>query len=171
MGNQPKIKYFNFHFLLIYIIILFHNSVSKNIKRSLIKNASEIKIKFESIGMNKYLSDDYSKNKIKSVSISHEKETIYFENKLTCDINDDGKTIILIFDESINTCENMFKGLNNIIEVDLSHFDSPKVQSMAHMFNGCNKLAKITFGKMDTSKIEKIEYFLWMFKIKITCSI
>ena len=147
MGNQPNIKYYIFHLLLInIIIILFHNSVSKNIKRSLINIAREIKIKFSSKGINKYLSDNYFNKKFKPSSISHKKVTVCTEKiSNTCVINDDEKTIILKFDKSINTCENMFKDLDNIIEVDLSDFDGSKVNNMAHMFNGCTGLEKITF--------------------------
>ena len=163
MGNQPNIKYYIFHLLLInIIIILFHNSVSKNIKRSLINNAREIKIKFSSKGINKYLSDNYFNKKFKPSSISHKKVTVCTEKlSNTCVINDDEKTIILKFDKSINTCEKMFKDLDNIIEVDLSDFDGSKVNNMAHTFNGCTGLEKITFGEMDTSQVQNMEYLFY----------
>ena len=54
--------------------------------------------------------------------------------------------------------KNMFKGLSNIVEIDLSEFDSSKVTNMAHMFNGCSGFEKIKFGEMQTSQVQNMEY-------------
>ena len=41
------------------------------------------------------------------------------------------------WDNKLTSCTSMFKGLENIIEVDLTKFDSSDVKMMDHMFNGC----------------------------------
>ena len=61
-----KCKY-QFYYLLIYIIILFNNSESKNIKLSLINNESIIKITFANNGKNFFINNS---SKIKPSSIS-----------------------------------------------------------------------------------------------------
>ena len=43
--------------------------------------------------------------------------------KKYCELPNDLNNITLIFNEEINSCENMFNGLSNIIEIDVSYFD------------------------------------------------
>ena len=45
--------------------------------------------------------------------------------------------MIIKFEIQINTCENMFKELINIIEIDLSNWDASKVTKTAFMFHDC----------------------------------
>ena len=42
----------------------------------------------------------------------------------------------------VSSFENMFTELTNIIEIDLSNFDTSLVESMSGMFNGCVSLKK-----------------------------
>ena len=56
--------------------------------------------------------------------------------------------IKLQFDDDITSCENMFKDLFYITEIDLSNFDFSHVTSMNSMFNGCNSLVNINFGNI-----------------------
>ena len=67
-----------------------------------------------------------------------------------CNLNSVTNNIILKFNSAITSCENMFLGSNNIIQIDLSDFDSTQVTSMKNMFSGCTNLRKINFGNMDT---------------------
>ena len=78
------------------------------------------------------------------------KKTCYLEN-------DDKNEVILKFQTQINSCVNMFNGLNNLIEADLSNFDASKVTDMTSMFLGCTKLKKIDFGDIDTSSVKSIK--------------
>ena len=51
----------------------------------------------------------------------------------------------------------MFDGQINIVEIDLSYFDSSKITNMENMFHCCTNLKKITFGKnFDTSSVENM---------------
>ena len=70
--------------------------------------------------------------------------------------NEDKNEVIITFNSQINTCEYMFHDLSNIIEADLSNFDSSQVISMAYMFEGCNNLKRIDFGEIDTSLVSSI---------------
>ena len=81
-------------------------------------------------------------------------------NSFKCNIKEqDPKTVLLNFDKGeIETCKNMFKDLENILEIDLSNFDTSGISSMAHMFENCKNLRKVTFGKMDTSNVEDMQY-------------
>ena len=61
----------------------------------------------------------------------------------TCELEGNKNNITLRFSSEINKFTNLFKGLQNIIEVDLSDFNATKVIFMEHMFNGCSNLEKI----------------------------
>ena len=79
------------------------------------------------------------------------------ETKNTCGKNcvlEKGlNNVTLKFNGLINSCENMFKELNNIIEIDLSNLDTSDVTTMASMFEQCSSLEKINFGKINTSSV------------------
>ena len=84
-------------------------------------------------------------------------------------ISDNGNNITLTFNNEITSCEYMFKGLSNIIEIDLSYFDFSKVRNMYSMFYGCTNLKKIKFGNIDTSCVENMSQLF--FKCKNLTSI
>ena len=69
-------------------------------------------------------------------------------------LRDDINNITLIFDEEINSCENMFNNLQNMTFIDLSSFDTSKVTNMHSMFFNCTNLKKIIFGKINTSLVQ-----------------
>ena len=60
----------------------------------------------------------------------------------TCNLNGDKNNITLKFGSEITSCKDMFRGLTNIIEVDLSKFNASKVKSMQNMFYQCSNLEK-----------------------------
>ena len=65
--------------------------------------------------------------------------------------------LFLNFKRKINFCSDMFSGINNLIEADLSNFDASKVMDMTGMFFNCTKLKKIDFGDIDTSSVKSIK--------------
>ena len=75
------------------------------------------------------------------------KKNYTFENDLN--------NVTIIFDRLINTCENMFKRLKNLIEIDLSNLDTSKV---TNMFDQCINLEKINFGNINTSLVIDMQY-------------
>ena len=150
---------YKFHYLLIYFLILLYNSESKNIKLSLINNESQIKITFANIGENYFLYNSYNRHLLSSILVNPPSNCNI--TTFLCDIQDNKKNITLYFGkEKINSCENMFKGLDNIEEIDLSYFDTSRVKNMAYMFANCTGLKKINFGNMNTSNVGNMEYFL-----------
>ena len=75
----------------------------------------------------------------------------------SCTLEDDFNNISLIFEDEINSTENMFSGLTYIKEIDLSNFDCSKVTTMKSMFDNCVNLEEIKFGNIDTSLVENME--------------
>ena len=59
-------------------------------------------------------------------------------------------------DKIFKNCNNMFKGLNKIEEIDLSMFDTSLVTNMENMFYGCSSLKSINFQNVKTSLVESM---------------
>ena len=145
-----------FLYCLIIISLLQINSESKKFKRYLYNHDSEIRITFQKPGSNRFLSENY--NGVFPSEIRTSGATTCNETSRLCDIVSKGKTITLIFNEPIQSTNNMFKGITNYIdEIDMSNFDSSKLVSMEYMFKGCSNLKKINFGNMDTSLVENMK--------------
>ena len=75
-----------------------------------------------------------------------------------CTFEYDLNNITIKFDELINSCEKLFYGLKNIIEIDLSKLDTSEVTNMSSMFDGCSNLEKVNFGNINTSLVKNMEY-------------
>ena len=61
----------------------------------------------------------------------------------------DGETVykaILMWNNNLELCSNMFYNLSNIIMIDFSNFEFSRVRYMKNMFRGCTNLKKINFG-------------------------
>ena len=73
---------------------------------------------------------------------------------------EDGEGIIKIniyFDSPLPNLDHMFEGSKDIIYIDLSHIQSPSINSMSHTFKGCEKLQKVNLNSMDTSKVKSMD--------------
>ena len=77
-------------------------------------------------------------------------------NSKWCDFNQDMNNVVIKFGSLLESCEEMFKGLVNIIEIDFSNFDTSKIISMSFMFSGCTNLKSITFGNYTTSSLNNL---------------
>ena len=73
--------------------------------------------------------------------------------KKSCYLDQDQNNIIIKFGQQITSCQNMFDGLSNIIEIDISKLSTSSVTNMAKMFKSCTKLKKINLGNIDTSNV------------------
>ena len=114
---------------------------------------SEINLVIEGNGKQKILSDSFSIKPSQVKINGHINDTCY----KTCDLEENLNNITIKFNGLITTCASMFDGLVNIIEIDLSNFNTSKVENMYRMFNGCTNLKKITFGNIDTSSVKNMK--------------
>ena len=76
--------------------------------------------------------------------------------KKSCDLDEDINNVVLKFENKIKSCNLMFNHLKNIIEIDLSYFDTSEVTDIQWMFCFCSNLEKINFGKINTSLVENM---------------
>ena len=55
----------------------------------------------------------------------------------------------------------MFLGCKNIIDIDLSSFDTRNITSMCGMFQDCNNIKSIDLSSFDTQEVNNIQYMLY----------
>ena len=92
--------------------------------------------------------------------------TIQNETKNIYDLKMKENIIIMKFDDNLNTCDNMFNCLDNIIEIDLSGFNSKNVENMEKMFYNCTSLTSINFGNFQTNQVTNMkQLFSGCFKL------
>ena len=91
-------------------------------------------------------------------------DEIYLNDKLigegVCSINleDEEKTIKMRWIEhDITSCRDMFSDLKNIVEIDLSGFDTSNVIDMQSMFSGCTSLESINLSDINTSLVTNMQ--------------
>ena len=66
------------------------------------------------------------------------------------------KEIILKLKNKLKDCSNMFKECDNIVDIDLSYFDTSEVTNMSNMFCYCNNLKNIDLSALNTQNVENI---------------
>ena len=125
-------------------IIFIISSTSQSDKMIRKKNyLSEIHLVIQGNGIQKILSDEFN---FKSSDISEILINNEHYNSISNTINElenEENSITIKFNKEIDSCENMFKGLQNITEIDLSQFCSSNVKNMSFMFYGCSNLKYI----------------------------
>ena len=140
MPSKRK-KNFQIYLLLNLIFILSLFSFSKKQVRILPINSSVINLVINAKGSQEILNNTFYSEPtnviVNGVSMP--------SCKKNCTLPLNSNNVTLIFEENINSCENMFYGLINLTTVDLSNFDASHVTNMNSMFQKCEKLEKITF--------------------------
>ena len=73
-------------------------------------------------------------------------------------VDNDVNNITMKWNQKLTKCDNMFNGLTNIINVDLSKFDSSSVTDMKCMFFECSGITSINFSNFNTSLVTDMSY-------------
>ena len=61
--------------------------------------------------------------------------------------------IVLTFDDSLTSSNDLFKDMASIISADLSNFTITHILNMSNMFSGCSNLKKIIFGDSEVTRL------------------
>ena len=69
--------------------------------------------------------------------------------------------IKIIWNYQLVNCKSMFEGLYNIININLSKFDSSKVTDMSNMFKGCYYLSSLDLNNLNTSKVTNMSQIFY----------
>ena len=122
-----------------------------------IVSSSNITIKINQTGVQSILFNDFTRNKSegKYPTRVYLNGTIIPNVIYNISISSKGENIIILeWNETLDSINDMFNGCVNIIEVDLSQFDSSKVTRMSGMFQNCISLIKVNFSNFNASLIE-----------------
>ena len=139
----------NSYYILIFIVII----LLSNIQLTSLK-PSEIQLIFKGKGEQEILNSLFPYEPSEVIVNGYLKESCKKYCYLELENNNE---VIIKFMTQIKTCENMFNGLINLIEADLSNFDASKVTNMFNMFFSCTGLKKVNFGDIDTSSVKSIQ--------------
>ena len=116
---------------------------------SISKEQNEINLVIMGQGNQNVLAEYYDINSLSPFEIFVGGNLIA-SNEKVCNFENELNHVTIRSNNPVSSCENMFTDLTNIIEIDLSNFDTPLVESMSGMFNACVNLKKITFGNFRT---------------------
>ena len=142
--NNSLHIYLYFEFYLIFFLLI-----------SFIKliNNSEINIIIQGNGIRNILNNEFYLDPSDVIVNGKSKP----ECNRSCQFINGLNNVTIKFDTKIESCENMFYEIKNVIEIDLSKFDASNVKTMNKMFRGCTNLKKIIFGNINTSLVENME--------------
>ena len=139
--------------LFIVILFMIFSTLSENMAhRNIISLLNEISLKIRGKGNQNILNDKFQpkpseiyleNNKIESNDNKYD-----FPNELNY--------IKLVWSQPIINCSIMFQDCKNILEIDLSNFDSSSVIDMKYMFDNCQSLTSINFKNFKTSKVNAL---------------
>ena len=150
--NTKKVYFISFNHISFLIIIIFLILFEKTLetKRILSINLlSQIHLVIKGLGNQSILNNTFYPEPYKTYVNSLPEYSCYKFCVMEYEIN----YVTLIFNEIIESCENMFYGSKNITEINLSKFDFSKVINMSYMFCNCTNLEKINFGNINTSSV------------------
>ena len=151
--------------IILYFIILFsHINVSKKIDISLLNSENYIIMNIQGALEQPILNNEIIAegnfilpNKIK---INEGPETDITEN-IVQGLTLENNTIKLIWNNNISTFliyRKMFKGLTNIINIDLTRFDFSNANSLESFFEGCNSLKSIDLSNADLKNVQNMNF-------------
>ena len=138
------------------IIIIFFNLIIQN-NNKIENKFSNITLKIRGPGeqniLNEYYFNHFYKPNIIYIN-GNFTETITYRYNLSR-INN---SVSLIWNNTIYNCYRMFHGCSNIIEIDLSNFNTSKVTDMNSMFLSCSHLISLDLSNFDTSNVYDMRY-------------
>ena len=154
--KKNKIKFhINYTLNLLLICLLYKGT--QNLK--LLQSSSEITIKLKGTG-NQYILNNnnnltiegefYIFNEIPDKILVNGVLQDYTGN-MVYNLKKEENIITMLFNNLLNDCNLMFFNLPNILEIDLSKFDSSKVTGTAGMFYDCTSLTSINFQNFNTA--------------------
>ena len=112
---------------------------------------SNITLKIKGNGTRKVLSSSFDKKYYPNITyINDERQSIV---NYTYNFNKINNIVKLIWYDSIDDCHALFHYCPDIIEIDLSDFDTKNVVNMELMFYGCNSLTSLNLNNFNTSSV------------------
>ena len=140
---------------IIYLILIFIQIVLPINKFAIFEyKSSNIKLKINGIG-NKNVFSDLTRYFPNKIYINGEMQQII---NYSYYFNQTYNNVELIWDNPISNCVYLFYKCSDIVEIDLSNFDTSILVDMGYMFTGCSGLSSLNLSTFNTSKVSSL-YF------------
>ena len=133
--------------IFILFVVIIHKAISKN---------NKIKIKVNTVGTQNIL---YHNFKYAPTEAFINDTKVEIDSQYSINVISTNDIIKLSWNQNIDDCSFMFCGLNNIISVDLSDFESSSVTNMEYMFYNCYNLKYIRIHESNVFLLSSIEIF------------
>ena len=143
--------------LIIFLIMITPSFLSKQTKISELIADNEITIVIKGTGIQKILGDNYQF----TPSQIYLNDNPLGGDKTVYGLTSEPNTVRMIWGYPLSHCISMFYCLDNIIEIDLSKFDSSQVTDISDMFHGCSSLTSINFTNMNTLLVTGFMYVFY----------
>ena len=130
-------------------LVMIKNKNKKNNLRNLSLDFSEVVITVFGEGKKQIISKELKDYPDEIVINNETISSIFYSYEFKKEEN----IVIFRWNSQLTTCDGMFNGLKEISKIDLSNFDSSKINSTSYMFYQCNILEYINFGNFDTSSV------------------
>ena len=154
-GKNIKLKPSQFYNSLYYsfLILISIIKISSNVP-FIQSNSYEVLIKVDGTGLQKILGRDNFPCP-NSVTINDQAINIDPDNYTFINIPEtlEDYPIKIIWNSGISSIHSMFFNLTNLLEVDLSKYDTSSVTSMNYMFMSCQSLTSIKFNGLNTQSL------------------
>ena len=112
----------------------------------------------ETIGDNKILYCSFKELPdevfLNNIKIGEKICSVYLSNK-------NNNTIKIKWKNNLKSCRFMFLSMSNIVEIDLSNFDTSSVTDMSYMFYYCFSLSSLNVSNFDTSLVTDMSYMFF----------
>ena len=171
--SETKEVYITFKYKNATTGIVPENTVLKSYLNFKMAEPNRMVVANEGDSTSNYLTSSMPKEKIESIKFEQGKEPEYSEKIISrfdasekqdesiigyyTDQDNNGLyEVIFVSREIIYTnkkADKLFKGLNNVTDIELENFSTLGTNSMVEMFQNCTKLKKVDVSKFDTSQV------------------
>ena len=148
----------NIYNILGILIISFINASSLfcNFNKNLLFKLSEVSLTINGTGNIKILSDNFFKKYNKCDIYINDSLQNIASNEYDFNSSEYIYKIKIIWNDIITTAGTMFAKCSNIIEIDLSNFNSSLVNDMQNMFYECKSLISLNLSNFNTLKVVRM---------------
>ena len=133
------------------IVNIFNVSKDNNVQNLILSKVSNITLKIKGTGFINILGSEFANIYYPNEVIINNIISNITTNKY--DFNQVDNYVELIWNNNINNTINMFKGCSNIIEINLSNFDTSLVTNMSFMFGYIYSLIDLDISNFNTSNV------------------
>ena len=142
---------------LLFLNLIYQVLLKYDLQKDFLFNSYEITLKVNGTGIKQILGSNYSCP-----------YQIYLNNQIQnlnpcyrINIDTEGSNIKLVWNSIDATTKYMFNDCSNIIEINLTKFDTSSVTIMSRMFSNCISLISLDISNLNTNNVQSMDYLFY----------